>query len=341
MRLQIPAAIAAACCTLWLSMLAAAVPSPAGEEARTPPELTTSPRPTRDLEQGFADPPAEARPRVYWWWLNSCVTREAITRDLEELAAKGIGGVLLFDAGGPAGPVPAGPAFLSNEWRALFRHAVREAGRLGLEVSVNLCSGWDAGGPWISPDLGCRRVVWSTAVLTGPRKCSEQLPLPAGVAAEHFVDVAAAALPLPVRDGGVAAKPEVAASSSQARYPVSEVIDDQEETFWVSDGWKPGDGPRPGHPEWIRCDFPEPVEASFLAVLPRKGYGPRGGEVQILEDGGSFKTIAEFSFPDTGSVQTIRFPKVRSACFRLLITSAYSFGSAESPWNVQVSEVSF
>ncbi|MBN1442129.1 MAG: glycosyl transferase family 2, partial [Planctomycetes bacterium] len=28
-------------------------------------------------------------------------------------------------------------------------------------------------------------------------------------------------------------------------------------------------------------------------------------------------------------------------CFRLLITSAYSFGSAESPWNVQVSEVSF
>ena len=80
-----------------------------------------------DLERGFANPPDEAKPRVYWWWLNSQVTKEAITRDLEAMKAKGIGGALLFDAGMPAGPTPLGPQFMSEAWRDLFRHAVREA----------------------------------------------------------------------------------------------------------------------------------------------------------------------------------------------------------------------
>ena len=55
------------------------------------------------LAQDFASPPNSAKPRVYWWWLNSRVSKEGITRDLEEYRAKGIGGVLLFDAGMPAG----------------------------------------------------------------------------------------------------------------------------------------------------------------------------------------------------------------------------------------------
>ena len=44
------------------------------------------------LESGFANPPPEARLRAYWWWLNGNVTKAAITRDLEEMAAKGFGG---------------------------------------------------------------------------------------------------------------------------------------------------------------------------------------------------------------------------------------------------------
>lgn len=305
----------------------------------SPPELLASARPTCDLAEGFLRPPAQAKPRVYWWWLNSRVTREGITRDLEALAAKGVGGVLLFDAGEPAGPVPPGPAFMSDEWRALFRHAVREASRLSLEMSVNLCSGWDAGGPWITPELGCRRLAWSRITVTGPRACSEKLPLPAGCQAAHFADIAVQALPAPEDDA--AALPKVTASSSQKDYPASGVADDSDATFWVSDGWKAGDGPRPDRPEWIRCDFPEPIEASFLTVLPRPGYGPRTGAVQIETAGGGFTTIAEFSFPNTGRAQTIDFPKVRAACFRLLITSAYTFGSPDSSWNVQVSELSF
>src|ERR1035441_3672479 len=48
-----------------------------------------------DLEKGFADPPNSARLRAYWWWLNGNVTKGAITRDLEEMKAKGFGGALI------------------------------------------------------------------------------------------------------------------------------------------------------------------------------------------------------------------------------------------------------
>jgi len=88
----------------------------------------------------FIRPPDEAKPRVYWWWLNNLVSRQAITRDLEEFKSKGIGGVLLFNAGGPAGAMPSGPDFMTPAWRELVKHAVREADRLGIEVSINLCS---------------------------------------------------------------------------------------------------------------------------------------------------------------------------------------------------------
>ena len=75
-----------------------------------------------DLERGFLSPPDSARPWVYWWWLDSNITREGITRDLEEMKRQGIGGALVFDAGeGHTSPV--GPAFMSPPWREMFRHA--------------------------------------------------------------------------------------------------------------------------------------------------------------------------------------------------------------------------
>ena len=52
------------------------------------------------LESGWENPPTEARLRAYWWWLNGNVTAAAITRDLEEMKAKGFGGAVLIDAGG-------------------------------------------------------------------------------------------------------------------------------------------------------------------------------------------------------------------------------------------------
>lgn len=136
--------------------------------------------PAEDLERGFVAPPAASRPSTFWWWLNNHVTREGITRNLEEFRAKGLGGVVLVNSSGGfgAGAVPAGPPFLSAEWLALFHHALKEADRLGLEVGVNLSSGWCMGGPWIKPETSGRWYLQSSIAVSGPRTFSEVLPLP-------------------------------------------------------------------------------------------------------------------------------------------------------------------
>lgn len=51
-----------------------------------PMRLLTASEPI-SLEQGFVDPPLDARPRGFWWRFNSQATRESITRDLEKLSA--------------------------------------------------------------------------------------------------------------------------------------------------------------------------------------------------------------------------------------------------------------
>ncbi len=75
---------------------------------------STAPR--EDLETGFRNPPRDARPDVYWLWLNGFVHPESARADLQAMKDAGLGGVLLFDmgaAGDKAVRPPAGPEFLS------------------------------------------------------------------------------------------------------------------------------------------------------------------------------------------------------------------------------------
>jgi hypothetical protein len=113
------------------------------------PEITAS---QDGLANGFDAPPLSARLRAYWWWLNGNVDKAAITKDLEWMKKIGMGGGLIFDAGGPAGPTPTGPTFASPQWRDLFVHAVKEAHRLGLALSLSPQSGWNLGGPVVTPE---------------------------------------------------------------------------------------------------------------------------------------------------------------------------------------------
>ena len=119
-------------------------------------------------EKDFVAPPDSAKPWTYWWWLDGFVSKEGLTKDLEEMKQKGIAGALIFDAGSGGHESPKGPAFMSDEWREYFRHAVQEAGRLGIEIGVNLCSGWDAGGPWVEREDGVKNFVWSETNVEGP-----------------------------------------------------------------------------------------------------------------------------------------------------------------------------
>jgi hypothetical protein len=134
------------------------------------------------LESGWVDPPISARLRAYWWWLNGNVTKEAITRDLEQMKAKGFGGALICDAGGAEQDgndrVPHGPTFFTPAWRDLYKHTLREADRLGLEMSLNILSGWNLGGPLVAAEDAAKKLVWSEAIFTGPTNLQQTLPLP-------------------------------------------------------------------------------------------------------------------------------------------------------------------
>ncbi len=136
------------------------------------------------LEQGWTQPPASARLRAYWWWLNGNVTKAAITRDLEEMKAKGFGGAVILDADGASQDgndrVPHGPTFFSPEWRELYRHTLREADRLGLVMSLNILSGWNLGGPPVTAEDAAKKLVWSEARVTGPTNLALALPQPKG-----------------------------------------------------------------------------------------------------------------------------------------------------------------
>ena len=151
------------------------------------------------LEDGFRNPPREARLRCYWWWLNSHVTKQSITRDLTEMKAKHYGGAIIVDAGGAEqrgnDRVPAGPVFGSPEWRALYRHAIAEASRLNLELSLNILSGWNLGGPPVKPETAAKQATWSQTQVTGPAHVERVLPAPASKLG-YYRDVAVLAYPL-------------------------------------------------------------------------------------------------------------------------------------------------
>ena len=154
-----------------------------------------APKKEGPLRAGFVKPPDSARPWVYWFWLNSNITREGITADLEAMKRVGIGGVLIMevDQGAPVGKA----VFMGDEWRGQFKFAVAEAGRLGLEINMNDDAGWNgSGGPWITPERSMQKIVWSETGLTGPAHFAATLPRPEAVR-DYYRDITVLAFPTP------------------------------------------------------------------------------------------------------------------------------------------------
>jgi hypothetical protein len=159
--------------------------------------MAASPRssaPGGALEGGFRDVPVSDRPWAYWWWLNGHVDRETITSDMEAMRRVGFGGLLMFDARGywdDEGhlvlPEPK-MEFMGAEWRELLAFGIREAARVGLEVSVNLSSCAGAlKGPWEVGEDAPKRLICLTAPLAGGARLDAELK---GPGRKHYWDIA-------------------------------------------------------------------------------------------------------------------------------------------------------
>lgn len=153
-----------------------------------------------ELEAHFQSPPASARPWVFWVWLRADSTPEAITKDLEEMKAKGIEGAILYDTG----RIEIKPlATWSPRANELVRHACKEAGRLGVKLVVSIGLANTSGK--IGPEYGLQKLLCSRTSLTGPQRFDGILPTP-----DTNVPAQVAFAPTPVGEGGVFTGHEIA-----------------------------------------------------------------------------------------------------------------------------------
>src|ERR1700754_31807 len=123
----------------------------------------TSDEPTaRTLREGFAAPPPDSRVMMRWWWFGPFVEEAELARELEAMAAAGIGGVEVcstYPLSTSEADREAG-GFLSERFLSRLRFAAETASRLGLRFDVTIGSGWSFGGPHITDETAARQLRW-------------------------------------------------------------------------------------------------------------------------------------------------------------------------------------
>ena len=137
---------------------------------------TTNPT-TTELKAGFINPPASAKPGVYWYFMDGNMNKESITKDLESMKKAGIGNLIFLEVnvGIQRGKVD----FLSDEWQELFKYAIKEAERLGIEITLGIGPGWTgSGGPWVKPEQSMQHLVSSSITVKGGQSEKIVLPVP-------------------------------------------------------------------------------------------------------------------------------------------------------------------
>ncbi len=131
--------------------------------------------------KGFLNPPDSVRPKVYWWCLNGNIDTVTARQEFLDMRNAGIRGFDMFEIGVPKEDtmIPGGPAFLSDESLKVIKFVVSEAGRLGLQVGLNLASSWNAGGSWITPQNAGKSLYFSKTSMRGNSRIQKiDIPFP-------------------------------------------------------------------------------------------------------------------------------------------------------------------
>lgn len=294
------------------------------------PQLSHS----QSLEEGFKNPPESARPRTWWHWTNSNITKEGITKDLEWMSRVGIGGFQLADvASGQGQTVEKKILFGSQEWLDAVHHAASEAGRLNLEMTIFSSAGWSlTGGPWVKPEQAMKKLVWSEMNLKGPQRYKGLLPpipsnegpirnmsrsaKPVTNAPQFAKDFLVLAFPTPSDEAEIQDIIPVITTSGG---PISgkELLDDDLNTSArVRSGIDK-------NIVWIQFFYAKPVKAKAITLASRNGIPV--GTLKAGTNGTDFQTIAVLPGAQlyrAGKVETISFPEKTANYFRLEFTGA-------------------
>jgi hypothetical protein len=281
-----------------------------------------------DLENGFIHPPDSARPWVNWFWMDGNVSKEGITADLEAMKRVGIGGALLMPD--VSQELPRGPVkFGSEQFYALLHHAISEADRLNLKLSINNDPGWSgSGGPWITPELSMQQLVWNKTNVTGPLKYEGPLPHIEPVKG-YEKDVAILAFPTLVGDGAPLPNfaPKITANFRMPA-PATNLIDHN-----ISTGISIPASSK-GKPQYLQLGFPEPFRAQRLTLTTSVSNQIVSGELQVSDDGRSFRKVREFVI--RRPVLALEFEEVAAKHFRILFSDMQPAAKAMQLWELEL-----
>ncbi|WP_221032409.1 glycosyl hydrolase [Actomonas aquatica] len=276
------------------------------------PVSTRAAEPFPELAAGFAAPPPETRPWAFWFWMNGNVSREGITRDIEAMAAVGMGGVMAFDGGDY---LPQGPAtYLGEEWRSLMAHAISEGNRLGIEIGMHNAPGWSSsGGPWITPELAMQQLVWSETTVVGGHSVDLALAQPQ-INEGYYRDIAVLAFPAPAAETTpyLSAIERVTVSDGRTIDPA--ILADGSWDTKVE--LKAGDA--------LDIVFAEPVALHALTAQPTRDGRFPNLQFEASIDGTDFAAVTRVSSPgrhgiiapavrsfETGAIRVARFTATR------------------------------
>ena len=304
--------------------------------------LASNPAPAQSsidpLKSGFENPPASARPRVWWHWMNGNITREGIQLDLEWMHRVGIAGFQNFDAAlDTPQVVNKRLAYMTPEWKDAFRYAISLGDRYGMEMAIAGSPGWsESGGPWVPPSHGMKKYVWSETVVEGGQPFSgklahpptetgpfqdmttqEQWPQGAANRPRLYVDAAVVAYRRPPAEAAFAALHARVTSSAPSLN--AEMLNDGK----LAEATKiviPTTGTT-----WIQFEYPAPQTVRSITYSAREpdwwtamtnNMWPPEKHLEASDDGQNFREVADLRSGNAPE-HTISFPPATARYFRV------------------------
>ena len=287
----------------------------------------------------FANPPAAYRTATWWHWMDGAITREGITKDLEAMHAQGISNATILNIYRLIGiekgfqSVP----FDSPAWYAMFRHALEEADRLGMEIGAANCDGWsESGGPWITPETSMKQYTWRKTFVKGTGR-AQAVVLAQPFSKERFYrDVAVVAYRDAAPNSFTAAAPVISCAGS---YPVETLIKshkyhDETRHIDLLDEF-PAEILIDGNPttaltltedKTVRLDFAKPFTAEVLQIYIQVSAArfPIPVLIEVSDDGTRWREAARVFPRAANSLQKLSFPRTTARYWRLTVNEELS-----------------
>ncbi|MES2447381.1 MAG: glycosyl hydrolase [Bacteroidota bacterium] len=233
-----------------------------------------------------------AKPWVFWYWVQAGVSKKGITVDLEAMKTNGIGGAYLMTIKGGKSSNPSlyekPVEQLTPEWWEMVKFAMDEAKRLDLKLGMHVSDGFAlAGGPWITPGLSMQKVV-SSRIIINASSAKIRLPQPE-TKENYYKDIAVYAYPSPIGTN----------QSTQTIIPKITTSNGTDASGLIKPGNKQNFGS--SEPLYIQYQFEKPFTCRTIKIkVSGNNYQAQRLKIEVSNDGKTFRSIGRLESPRHG-----------------------------------------